>query len=135
MTQASAPETAIPPQRRRGVERLRGSERRSAAPDAWKRILFFPPRVLIVLYLVAIVMPLSASAGGTQIAPYACLLLVFLVPAFLYWMQHRPKPIMLDLFMALYVLWIAVAIYHVHGTTKLVFTINQILTLFGTYVL
>ena len=39
----------------------------------------------------------------------------------------------LDVFMALNVLWLAVAIYHDHGSSRMVFILNQSVTLFGAY--
>ena len=63
------------------------------------------------------------------------MLLVFLVPAFLYWLQHQPRVIGLDVFMLLYIFWIAVAIYHNHGMSRMVYIINQTVTLLGSYML
>ena len=37
--------------------------------------------------------------------------------------------------MALHVLWLGVAIYHAHGSDRIVFIINQSLMLFGAYFL
>ena len=41
----------------------------------------------------------------------------------------------LDVFMLLYIFWIAVAIYHNHGTSRIVYIINQTVTLLGSYML
>ena len=80
-------------------------------------------------------MPLNVSVGGLQLNPYNLMLLVFIVPAFLYWLQHQPRVIGLDVFMLLYIFWIAVAIYHTHGTSRIVYIINQSVTLLGSYML
>ena len=37
--------------------------------------------------------------------------------------------------MAFYVFWIAVAIYHHHGTSRVVYIVNQSVTLFGGYLI
>src|SRR5690349_17167571 len=110
MVQASASENAAPPQRRR-IERLRRAERKPARSEAWGRILFVAPRHLLILFLVTIILPVGVSVAGLQLTPYNVVLLVFLAPALIYWLQHAPRVVALDLFMALYILWIAVAIY------------------------
>ena len=128
------PANAAVPQRRR-IERVRRTERRPATPEAWARILFVPPPLLMMLFLVALVLPVGISVAGLQLTPYTCVLLVFLAPAILYWLQHAPRVIALDIFMMLYILWIGVAIYHNHGNSRLVFIVNQSVTLFGAYLL
>jgi len=138
MVQASVPEnvasTAAAPQRRR-IERLRRTGRRPAAAEPWARILFLPPRLLLGLFLVTLVLPLGFSVGGLQLTPYTSMLIIFVIPAFVYWLQHAPRVIVLDLCMLFYILWTGVAIYHNHGSSRLIFILNQTVTLFGAYML
>ena len=134
MVQASTSENSRPTPRPR-VDRVRRTERRRAAPEAWARILFLSPHQLLILFLVTLVLPINFTLGGLQLPPYTCALLIFIVPTFLYWLQHAPRLIFLDLCMLLYVLWIALALYHTHGKSQLVFIVSQLLTQFGAYVL
>ena len=134
MVQASTTDTSLPAPRRQ-IERVRRNERRRAPDAAWARILFVSPNQLLILFIVSLVVPLGFSLGGLQLPPYTCVLLVFLVPTLLYWLQHAPRVIFLDVCMLLYVLWIAAAIYYNHGKSQLVFIVSQIMTQFGAYTL
>src|SRR6478736_5505290 len=126
MVQASTSENSRPTPRPR-VDRVRRTERRRAAPEAWARILFLSPHQLLILFLATLVLPINFTLGGLQLPPYTCALLIFIVPTFLYWLQHAPRLIFLDLCMLLYVLWIALALYHTHGKSQLVFIVSQLL--------
>jgi hypothetical protein len=134
MAQTSAPENALPPSRRR-VERVRRTARRPVGDTAWTRILLLRPNQLLVLFLIALVLPIGLTVAGLQLSPYSIMLLVFVVPAFLYWLQHAPRVVMLDAFMLCYILWMGVAIYHNHGMSRAVFIVNQTVTLLGAYML
>lgn len=130
--QASLPEQSPHPRR---VERVRHPGRRRARVEPWARILFVSPPLVMLLFLVTLVVPLDVTVAGVQLNPNTCLLLVFTAPAFLYWLQHQPRVIGLDVFMLLYIFWVAVAIYHTHGMSRIVYIINQSVTMLGSYML
>jgi hypothetical protein len=98
-------------------------------------ILGVSPRWLLVGFLVALVLPINFSLAGLQLTAYNSILIVFLIPAFFYFLRSDPRVVGLDVFMALNVLWLAVAIYHNHGSARLIFILNQSVTLFGAYFL
>ena len=125
---------AAPPPRRR-VERVRRAERRPATPEAWGRILFVPPRLLLIFFLVSLIVPVGFTLVGLQLNPYNSILIVFLIPAFLYWLQHQPRVLVTDVLMLLFILWAGLAIYHNQGSSRIIFILNQSVTLFGAYVL
>jgi hypothetical protein len=114
---------------------VRRPGRRPTVAEPWARILFLPPHLLLGLFLVTLVLPLGFSVGGLQLTPNTLVLIVFVIPVFLYWLQHAPRVIALDLFMVLYILWLGLAIYYNHGGARLVFILNQTVTLLGAYML
>lgn len=91
------------------------------------------PQRLLVAFLIALVLPINFSLAGLQLTAYNSLLIVFVIPAFLFFLRTGPRVVGLDVFMALNVLWLAVAIYHNHGSARMVFILNQSVTLFGAY--
>jgi hypothetical protein len=117
------------------LERRHIHTRRAADARTGPETLLFgvTPRTLLVLFLVALVLPINFSLAGLQLTAYNSLLIVFVIPAFLYFLRNSPRVVGLDVFMALNVLWLAVAIYHNHGSARLIFILNQSVTLFGAY--
>ena len=136
MVQASATERCRPPPRRR-VERVRRTERRPARVEQPGR--GYPLRLAAPPADLSSSSPwccrFSFTLAGLQLNAYNSVLIVFIIPALLYWLPDAPRMVGLDVFMALYVLWLGVAIYHAHGSVRIVFIINQSLTLFGAYFL
>lgn len=121
--------------RRGRPDRQRLRVRKSLDDGPPTTILGIPPRWILVVFLVALVLPINFSLAGLQLTPYNSILIVFVIPAFLYFVRSDPRVVGLDVFMALNVLWIAVAIYHNHGGGRLIFILNQSVTLFGAYFL
>ena len=124
--------------RRRRQERAPAPERlrqRRPVPDRrWSRIAGLAPQRLLVVFLIALVLPFSFEVAGLQLNAYNSVLIVCIIPALLYFI-HLPdaRIVGLDVFMALHVLWLGVAIYHAYGSDRIVFIINQSLVLFGAY--
>ena len=69
-------------------------------------------------------------------APYNALQIVLFIPLLLRFRNDPSNRIVpLDFFMAFYVFWIAVVIYHHHGTSRAVYIVNQTVTIFGGYLI
>ena len=135
MVQSASPMSDARASQRGRPERRHLHARRAANARTGPETLLFgiTPRTLLVLFLVALVVPINFSLAGLQLTPYNSLLIVFLIPAFLYFLRNDPRVVGLDVFMALNVLWLAVAIYHNHGSSRMIFILNQSVTLFGAY--
>ena len=89
---------------------------------------------MLAVFLVALILPFSFNLAGLQLNAYNTVLIVCIIPAFLYFIRLPDARIVgLDVFMALHVIWLGVAIYHAYGSARIVFIINQSLVLFGAY--
>ena len=131
MTEVRAPRGSSRPGRRHLARR------RAGELDPPTRIVGMTPERLLVVFMVLLVLPINFTLAGLQLTAYSSLLIVSVIPAFFYFIRLKDysRVVPLDVFMALNVLWIGIAIYHAHGASRLVFILNQSLTLFGAYFL
>lgn len=120
---------------------LRRPERRHIAPPtaeeaAGARIAGMSASVLMALFFLSLMVPIEPRFGPIRLTPYNALQILLFIPLLL---RFRRDPsnrlIPLDGFMAFYVFWIAVVIYHHHGASRAVYIINQTLTIFCGYLI
>lgn len=127
----AGPDT-VPAPEAAGPGRL--TERRPVADGSWSRIAGLTPPRMLAVFLVALILPFSFNIASLQLNAYNSVLIVCIIPAFFYFIRLPGVRIVgLDVFMALHVLWLGVAIYHAYGSARIVFIINQSLVLFGAY--
>ena len=120
---------------------LRRPQRRPLGPPttaeaASARIAGISASALMGLFFLTLMLPIEPRLGPIRLTPYNALQLVLFVPLLL---RFRNDPsnrlVPLDFFMAFYVFWIAVVIYHHHGTSRAVYIVNQTVTVFGGYLI
>ena len=90
----------------------------------------------MALFFLPLMLPIEPRIGPIRMTPYNALQIVLFIPLLVRFRNDPSNRIVpLDVFMALYVLWMAVAIYHHHGTTRAVYIVNQTVTIFGGYLI
>ena len=120
---------------------LRRPARRRLAPPttaeaASARIAGISASALMALFFLTLMLPIEPRIGPIRMTPYNALQIVLFVPLLLRFRNDPSNRIVpLDLFMAFYVFWIAVVIYHHHGTARAVYIVNQTVTIFGGYLI
>ncbi len=105
--------------RGRGAPASRASQ--LAAPTtaeaASAKIAGISASMLMALFFLSLMLPIEPRIGPIRMTPYNALQIVLFIPLLV---RFRNDPsnrlVPLDVFMALYVSWIALAIYHHHGT-------------------
>ena len=74
---------------------------------------------LLTIFLVSLVIPLRFFAGPLLLTPYRLFLLVMIIPLFFKWITGRAGKIYGTDFMFIgFVIWVAVALFAVHGTEQ-----------------
>ena len=108
----------------------------TAAEAAGAQVAGMSASAVIGLFFLALMLPIEPHVGPIRLTPYNALQIVLFIPLLL---RFRNDPsnrlIPLDAFMALYVFWIALVIYHHHGTARAVYIVNQTVTIFGGYLI
>lgn len=133
MSRQASQFTASPPlsPRSRPERRWLGAE--TAQDTGAQRILGISTSLLLGLFMATLLVPAEFRVG-IRLTPYTALLIVFIVPLVLHFLHDRSNRIIaLDGFMALYVVWIGLAILINHGPSRAVFIVNQTITLYGGY--
>lgn len=91
---------------------------------------------LLVAYVVTMMIPAEFQVG-IRLTPYTAFLLVIIIPLFLHFFRQvaegTNRVVLLDLLMVGYVLLSGISILHNHGPGRIIFVINQTVSLFGGY--
>ena len=120
---------------------LRRPERRHLAPPttdeaASARIAGISASLLMALFFLSLMLPIEPRIGPIRMTPYNALQIILFIPLLIRFRNDPSNRIVpLDFFMAFYVFWIAVVIYHHHGTNRAVYIVNQTVTIFGGYLI
>ncbi len=100
------------------------------------RVLGIGGPVLLALYMASMFLPMAFVIGGLRITPYAGLLIIFIGPMFLAFLNDRTNRfVALDFFMVAHVGWMALAVLYTEGLSRGVFVVNTALTSLGGYMI
>ncbi len=93
--------------------------------------------IIVILFLFALLPPLSIPLGPARLSPYRILLLIMLVPCFIKLISGRAgKIITADIFIILHAFWVVVALSVVHGPIdKLETSGIYVIEFLGSYLL
>ena len=92
--------------------------------------------LLIALFFMTLMIPIEPRIGPIRMTPYNALQILLFVPLLIRFRNDPSNRIVaIDLFMVLHVLWMCVAIYHHHGTSRAVYMVNSTVTVFGGYLI
>jgi hypothetical protein len=101
------------------------------------RILGISPGALLAVYVLSLLIPSEFEAGPIRLTPYTALLLVFILPLFAHFLRQvaegTNRVIALDYMMAAHMALTGVSIIHNNGFERTIFVFNQIVSLFGGY--
>jgi hypothetical protein len=120
---------------------LRRPARRHLAPPtveeaASARIAGVSASLLVVLFFLSLMIPIEPRIGPIRMTPYNALQILLFVPLLLRFRNDPSNRIAaIDVFMLLHVLWMAVAVYYHHGTSRAVYMVNSTVTVFGGYLI
>lgn len=121
-------------QRRTRPVRRSLDQARTVTAGSSIRIAGVSGATLLGLYVAAILTPAEPMIAGIRLTPYMLYLLVLGVPLALRFLQDESNRLTpADVFVVLYVLWLGLAIGAHYGPSRLVYVINQTVTLLGGY--
>lgn len=90
--------------------------------------------LLLALFIGSLLIPVQFRVAGLGLTPYNILLILFILPMLLRFLRDPANRITaLDVFMALHVVWLGLAILYNHGPARAVFIVNQTIILYGGY--
>lgn len=108
------------PARRRPSTAVAGSEATAAG--------------ILALFLVALLMPVYFEVGGLRLTPIRVFLLVAIVPLAIRWLSGGAGRVTLgDLLVGLHCLWIGLALFAVHGASRIPYAGVTMVEIFGGY--
>lgn len=94
------------------------------------------PRALLVLFLIALVIPVSVTVAGLRLTPARVLLLLTVIPvSFAVLSGQRGKIIPTDILMGLFALWSVISLVLTMGTSIVEFAGITALEIWGSYAL
>jgi hypothetical protein len=89
---------------------------------------------LLLIFVVALFLPGTFSAGPIQLSLYKIFLLLTIIPFGLRWIRGQAGPVVAaDILVLLYCLWQAAAIFVHHGTSEISFIGTNFIEIFGGY--
>ena len=131
-----ASETADIPMSRQTPPALRYQSGAAEAAGPTGGILGISPALLLALFMGSMFIPAEFHIAGVRLTPYTSLLIVFILPMFLYFLRDRTnRVITLDLLIVAYVLWTAVAVLYNNGPSRIIFVFNQTVSYIGGYMI
>lgn len=90
--------------------------------------------VLLAFIISLAVIPGSFSVAGVNLTFYKLILLALFVPLSLRWITGQEGPVTAaDILILLYVVWVGVSVFAVHGSTRLFYIMSNFATTFGSY--
>ncbi len=110
--------------------------RASPAAGAGERVLGLRTSTLLALFVAALLIPAQVQVGPIRLTPYTLMIILCALPLLARFLQDRSsRIIVLDVVVALYVVWIGLSILANHGLSRIVFVASQTITLYGGYLM
>ena len=91
-------------------------------------------RKLLIMFLVALVLPIQPELGGLRLDPYRLLLLVLILPFVAAMVKRRAGQLTIsDILMGCYALWIIITLVFHHGMGRFAYAVILATMLLGGY--
>ena len=128
-------QTARPTRRYLRDDRVVLDEKRARAKQ--EVLLGVSTSTVLAVYVISLMIPAEFQVGPIRLTPYTALLLIFIIPLLLQFLRQVAEGtnrfVLLDLLMIAHVALTGISIIYNNGFGRTIFVFNQIVSLFGGY--